>query len=337
MTHAKVHKGKIMEYRQLGKSGLSVSALSLGAWVTFATQIKLSEIKAILTTGYDAGINFFDNAESYAHGEAEILMGQALSQLGFSRDSFCISSKVFFGSAAAPKPTQHGLSRKHILEACNQALARLQVEYLDMYFCHRSDPKTPISEVCWAMHSLVHAGKVMYWGTSEWSAKEILAAQEFCKQQHLIGPSMEQPQYNLFVRERVEREYVPLFEAGLGSTTWSPLASGLLSGKYRNERDLQAGGRFALTGMDWLKDAVLGRSAEQKFQLIERLREIANQAGCSLPQLALAWCLRNPNVSSVILGATNADQLQQNLGALTARKNLTANTFQALESALVGL
>ena len=327
-----------MEYRSLGRSGLKISALSFGAWITFGSQLKINEVKDLLSCAYDYGVNFFDNAESYSNGGAEELMGQAFAELGYPRDSWCVSSKVFFGSAKDPKPTQKGLSRKHIHDACNQALSRLKVDYLDLYFCHRPDPETPVSEICWAMHQLIMAGKVLYWGTSEWSAKEIMAAHEFANKHNLIGPQMEQPQYNLLHRERVEREYLPLYEnMGLGTTIWSPLASGILSGKYRTREAFAKTNRFSLPGLEWLQKFALGEQPGQKFAQVERLNKIADAAGIPLAQLSLAWCLRNPHVSSVILGASNRKQLEENLGALAMRKKLTDKLLSELELALLGL
>lgn len=327
-----------MEYRSLGRSGLKISALSFGAWITFGSQLKINEVKDLLSCAYDFGVNFFDNAESYSNGAAEELMGQAFAELGYPRDSWCVSSKVFFGSAKDPKPTQKGLSRKHIFDACNQALTRLKVDYLDLYFCHRPDPETPVDEVCWAMHQLIMAGKVLYWGTSEWSAKEIMAAHEFAKKHHLIGPQMEQPQYNLLHRERVEREYLPLYESiGLGTTIWSPLASGILSGKYRTREAFARTDRFSLPGLEWLQKFALGEHPEQKFSQIERLNKIADTAGIPLAQLSLAWCLRNPHVSSVILGASNRKQLEENLGSLAIRHKLSEKLIGDLELGLIGL
>ena len=327
-----------MEYRSLGRSGLKISALSFGAWITFGSQLKINEVKDLLSCAYDFGVNFFDNAESYSNGAAEELMGQAFAELGYPRDCWCVSSKVFFGSAQNPKPTQKGLSRKHIHDACNQALIRLKVDYLDLFFCHRPDPETPVSEICWTMHQLIMAGKVLYWGTSEWSAKEIMAAHDYSIKHNLIGPQMEQPQYNLLHRERIEREYLPLYDnIGLGTTIWSPLASGILSGKYRTRESFARTNRFSLPGLEWLQKFALGERPEQKFSQIERLNKIADAAGIPLAQLALAWCLRNPNVSSVILGASNVKQLQENLAVLEMRHKLTDNLFSELELALIEL
>ena len=326
-----------MEYRRLGKTGLKLSALSFGAWITFGRQLGLPQVKELLSVAYDAGVNFFDNAESYANGEAENLMGEALQQLGYSRDSWCVSSKVFFGSAENAKPTQKGLSRKHIIEACHQALIRLRVDYLDLYFCHRPDPDVGIEEIVWSMHQLVMQGKVLYWGTSEWAAKDILAAQEFAVKNHLIGPMMEQPQYNLLARERVENEYLPLFQSaqGLGTTIWSPLASGLLSGKYTSFQKFDENYRFGLPGLEWLQSFAMGETKSQKFQQIQRLAAVAKQAGVPLAQLCVAWCLRNPHVSTVILGASKREQLEQNLATIALK--LSPEVFKAAERALLGL
>jgi aryl-alcohol dehydrogenase-like predicted oxidoreductase len=261
-----------VEYRKLGHHGLKVSSLSFGAWITFGTQLDLAACKDLIACAYDHGVNFFDNAETYGNGVAEQMMGQALHELGYARDSWCVSSKVFFACHKDPKPTQRGLSRKHIVDACHQALVRLRVDYLDLYLCHRPDPDVPISEIVWTMHQLVQTGKVLYWGTSEWPAREIQAAHDFAKAQGLIGPIVEQPQYNLLHRERVEREYAPLYDpgnVGMGTTVWSPLASGLLSGKYHTAADLRAGGRFALEGMAWLEKFALGDDADKKIAQVE--------------------------------------------------------------------
>ena len=326
-----------MHYRTLGRSGLKVSALSFGAWITFGTQLGKAEAKELLSCGYDHGINFFDNAETYANGLAESLMGEAFAELAYPRDSYCLSSKVFYGSAKNPKPTQRGLSRKHIVDACNQALSRLQTDYLDLYFCHRPDPDTPISEICWTMHQLVMAGKVLYWGSSEWPARDIQAAYDFSVRNHLVPPSMEQPQYNLLKRERVEREYAPLYESiGLGTTVWSPLASGLLSGKYKSVADLQSG-RFGLSGLDWLREFALGESPEAKIAQVRRLESIAQSVNMSMAQLALAWCLSNEHVSSVILGASKRVQLEQNLATLERMSAFTNELKRAMEVAFLGL
>lgn len=300
-----------MEYRRLGKSGLQVSALSFGSWLTFGNQISDKTADELMGIAYDAGVNFFDNAEGYAEGKSEIVMGNILKARKWDRDTFVVSSKVFFGSQNKG-PNQMGLSRKHIIEACNGALKRLQVDYLDLYFCHRPDKNTPIEETVFAMNTLLQQGKILYWGTSEWSAVEIMEAIAIAKQYHLIGPTMEQPQYNLIERNKLENEYLHLFkEHGLGTTVWSPLASGLLSGKYTSGDTKNT--RLELKGMDWLKDKVL---AEQNMKKVEGLQQLADQMNLPLAKLSLAWCLKNPNVSTVILGATKATQLKENLTVL---------------------
>jgi len=315
-----------MEYRRLGASGLKVSALSFGSWVTFGTTAGRKEARELCALAYDHGINFFDNAETYANGESERIMGDVLGDLRLSRDSFCVSSKVFFGSADSPRPTQHGLSRKHIVDACDQALQRLHVDYLDLYFCHRPDPEVPMTEIVTTMDRLVRQGKVLYWGTSEWSADEISEAVKVALAMHLELPTMEQPQYSLVHRERVEHEYAPLYaDIGLGTTTWSPLASGLLTGKYNS--GIPTDSRLATEGYQWLQKLVLNQP-EQRIASVQKLQAIAAELGCSSAQLAIAWCLTNPRVSSVILGASRASQLEENLGALA----VVAKIDKALKS-----
>jgi voltage-dependent potassium channel beta subunit len=282
-----------------------------------------------MKVAYDAGVNFFDNAEAYAGGEAETLMGLALKKAGWRRDSYCVSSKVFFGSAPDKRPTQKGLCRKHIWEACYQALNRLQLDYLDLYFCHRPDPQTPIEETVRAMHELVLRGLVMYWGTSEWSAQEIMEAHAVARQHHLTPPTMEQPQYNLFTRDRVEKEYARLYETvGLGTTVWSPLASGLLTGKYLD--GVPAGSRMALPGYEWLRQRVEGTEGQDRNRKVRRLIPIAKDLGVPLAQVAIAWCLRNPNVSTVILGASDVRQLQDNLKAQEVVEKLTPAVLEQI-------
>ncbi|HEX6550600.1 MAG TPA: aldo/keto reductase [Gammaproteobacteria bacterium] len=323
-----------MEYRRLGKWGLKLSALSFGSWVTFKNQVDVKLAEQCIGTAYDAGVNFFDNAETYANGQSEIIMGQALRNLAFPRDSFCVSSKVFFGSYDQPKPTQRGLSRKHIVDACHQALARLQVDYLDLYFCHRPDPEVPMEEVVSTMHQLVQQGKVLYWGTSEWSAQEIAAAHALARQMNLTPPAMEQPQYNLFVRERVEQEYAPLYrDHGMGTTTWSPLASGLLTGKYND--GIPADSRMNLPGYEWLKDRLHSEEGRQRQAVVSRLAPIARELDMTLAQLAIAWCLRNPNVSSVILGASRVEQLRETLAAAQQADKLSPERMAKIHSVLV--
>lgn len=320
-----------MHYRQLGPSGLKISALSFGAWVTFGKQIGDAAASKLLHTAYDAGINFFDNAEAYADGQAELVMGAILKKAGWRRSSFLVSSKVFFGWED-DKPNQSGLSRKHIVEACHDALRRLQVEYLDLYYCHRPDPSVPIHETARAMNDLIVQGKVLYWGTSEWSAAELREAHRICTEQNLHAPVVEQPQYNLFHRARFEKEYGPLYKSpGLGTTIWSPLASGILTGKYTS--GVPKNSRLDSPGMEWLRDMILNDpAAKAKIAAVPKLAAIADDLGTSLPQLAIAWCLKNPNVSSVILGASRVEQLNENLGALALADQLTPAIMRKLNA-----
>lgn len=315
-----------MEYRRLGKSGLQVSALSLGSWLTFGNQISNQVADELMGVAYDAGVNFFDNAEGYAEGKSEEVMGRILKAHNWDRESYVVSSKVYFGTEDKG-PNRVGLSRKHVIEACNGALKRLQVDYLDLYFCHRPDKNTPIEETVFAMNTLLQQGKILYWGTSEWSASEIMEAILVAKQYHLIGPTMEQPQYNLLERNKVEKEYLLLFkEHGLGTTIWSPLASGLLSGKYTSGEVKDT--RLDLKGMEWLKESVLG---EAKLEKAKKLQGLADELGVPLAKLSLAWCLTNPNVSTVILGASKTEQLQQNLTALEVVPLLTSEVLTEIE------
>jgi len=304
-----------MEYRKLGSSGLKVSQLSFGSWVTFNKQVDTALAEKMFGTCLDAGINFFDNAEGYERGMSEVVMGNALKSLNRPRDSYCVSSKVFFGSHDNPSPTQMGLSKKHITEACHQAMERLQVDYLDLYFCHRADPETPIGETVWAMHNLIIQGKVLYWGTSEWTADEIKEAYIFAKDNHLTPPTMEQPQYNLLDRKRFEIEYKDLFEKyGLGSTIWSPLASGALTGKYLN--GIPEGSRASLEGYEWLKKHMIDSDrGQERMKRVSKYIEIANEYNLNPSKLAIAWCLLNKNVSTVILGASKLEQLIENLSS----------------------
>ena len=302
-----------MKYRKLGKSGLKISELSFGSWVTFNKQVDSDLAERMFGTCFDAGVNFFDNAEGYEAGESEVVMGKALSALNRPRDSYCVSSKVFFSSNKKPSPTQIGLSKKHVTEACHQALKRLQVDYLDLYFCHRADPDTPIGETVWAMHNLITQGKILYWGTSEWKAEEITEAYEFAEKNHLSPPTMEQPQYNLLDRKRFEIEYKPIFEKyGMGTTTWSPLASGSLTGKYLE--GIPEGSRASLEGYEWLKNSMVdSERGKDRMKKVASLVPIANEMGVNLSNLAIAWCLLNENVSTVILGASKIEQLEENL------------------------
>lgn len=312
-----------MRYRTLGKSGLKLSELSFGSWVTFSRQVDARLAEKMFGMCFDAGINFFDNAEGYEAGDSEIVMGKALKSLARPRDSYCVSSKVFFGATANPLPTQHGLSRKHVTEACHQALQRLGVEYLDLYFCHRADPDTPIGETVWAMHNLVTQGKVLYWGTSEWTADEISEAHDFAQKNHLTPPTMEQPQYNLLDRERLEVEYAPIFEKyGMGTTTWSPLASGALTGKYLD--GIPRGSRASLKGYEWLKDHMVESDrGQERMKQVAGLMPIAEELETSPSKLAIAWCLLNERVSTVILGASRVEQLEENLKAVEVLPLLT--------------
>jgi voltage-dependent potassium channel beta subunit len=311
-----------MQYRRLGNTGLQLSALSFGAWVTFGKQVGRAQARELLALAHDRGVNYFDNAETYNNGVAEQVMGDVLADLRFPRDSYCVSSKVFFGAYDKPLPTQRGLSRKHVMEACQQAMQRLRVDYLDLYFCHRPDPDTPIEETVAAMDTLIRQGKVLYWGTSEWPAEAIHEAHRIARENHLYAPVVEQPQYNLLHRERVEVEYAPLYEAyGMGTTIWSPLASGLLSGKYND--GVPTDSRLAQPGYEWLRESVLGHG-DERLGKVRVLQPIAAELGTSLAQLAIAWCLLNPHVSTVMLGASKREQLEQNLGALEVLPRLDA-------------
>jgi voltage-dependent potassium channel beta subunit len=321
-----------MQYRRLGASGLQLSALSFGAWVTFGNQVGRSEARELIAAAWDHGINFFDNAEAYANGEAERVMGDVLADLRLPRDGWCVSSKVFFGAAKAPLPTQKGLSRKHVHDACHAALKRLRVDYLDLYYCHRPDPDTPIEETVRAMDALIRQGKVLYWGTSEWPAAAIREAHRVARAQHLHAPSMEQPQYNLLHRERVELEYAPLYaEYGMGTTIWSPLASGLLTGKYND--GIPADARLGQEGSSWLQNWVLGDAESRRVERARRFTGLARELGVAPAPLAIAWCLRNPHVSTVLLGATRKQQLLQNIEALDLIERFDDNTWARLESA----
>ena len=319
-----------MEFRSLGKSGLKVSALSFGAWVTFSDQVGEDTAAACMKAAYEAGVNFFDNAEAYARGQAEVMMGAIIKKFGWPRSDLVISTKIFWGG---PGVNDRGLSRKHIVEGTNAALSRLQTDYVDLIFCHRPDIETPIGETVWTMNDLIRQGKAFYWGTSEWSAREIQEADSFARQEHLIPPTMEQPQYNMFTRDRVEREYAPLFrELGLGTTIWSPLAGGLLTGKY--EAGIPPGTRVSLPGYEWLRERYAGPEAEIKIGKVRRLRAVADELGLSTAQLALAWCLKNSNVSSVITGASSPGQVVENMKAGEASGRLTPEVMDGIEAIL---
>ena len=319
-----------MQYRRLGKSGLQISALSFGSWVTFDNQVDDGGAAEMLALAYDAGVNFFDNAEVYAAGESERIMGRALKQLGWGRDTYCVSSKVYWGGEG---PTQRGLSRKHVHDACHAALERLQVDYLDLYYCHRPDLQTPIEETVRAMHDLVAQGKVLYWGTSEWNADQITEAHGHARALNLTPPTMEQPQYNMFVRDKVERDYKRLYEGpGLGTTIWSPLASGILTGKY--SAGIPDDSRMALEQYKFLRDGLESAEGQQRVAKAQELAAIANDLGSSLAQLAIAWCLTNENVSSVILGASRASQLTENLATLDVLEKLDGGVLERIEAIL---
>lgn len=313
-----------MEYRRLGKSGLQVSVLSLGSWLTFGKQIGDNTAEELMRVAYENGINFFDNAEIYSRGQSEIVMGNILKKMNWDRSTYLVSSKVFWGG---DKPNQKGLSRKHIIEACNAALQRLQVEYLDMYFCHRYDINTPIDETVRAMETLIQQGKVLYWGTSEWNSGEIMEAHAVAKDLRATPPTMEQPQYHLFERYAMEVDFLRCYERGLGTTIWSPLASGLLSGKY-NDGNIPSDSRLAMEGLEWLKDRTL---VEDRIEKVRQLTKLAEEIGCTTAQLSLAWCVKNPNVSTVILGASKISQLTENLKCLDVVPKLTPEVLQRIE------
>jgi len=318
-----------MEYRRLGNAGLQLSELSFGSWITFGNQIDDGTSGRLLDMAYDAGINFFDNAEIYAHGASEEVMGRLLAQRDWPRDTWCVSSKVFFGTGGQ-LPTQRGLHRKHVMEACHDALKRLRVDYLDLFFCHRPDKQTPMEETVWTMHQLIQQGKILYWGTSEWSAAEIMDAHRIAERHHLIGPVMEQPQYNMLVRRKVEVEYADVYRTvGLGTTIWSPLASGILTGKYNG--DAGADARLKRHELNWVAERML---TEENLTKVAELGALAQDLGTSLAKLALAWCLKNPNVSTVLLGATRPEQLEENLGAPEVVALLTDEVLARIENIL---
>lgn len=316
-----------MIYRRMGRTGLQLSALSFGSWVSFHKQIGDATADELMSFAYDQGINFFDNAEGYALGESEKMMGRVLKTKDWERSSYVLSSKVFFGWRKENKPNQTGLSRKHIVEACHEALERLQTDYLDLYFCHRPDPAVPIEEVVWTMHNLILQGKVLYWGTSMWSGAEIMEAHRVAQQYRLIGPVVEQPQYNLFERTKMELDYLPVFQhVGMGTTIWSPLAAGFLTGKYL--QGMPEGSRLGLEGFEWLKDRWL---QEEKIAKLKKLNELAGELGVSLGNLAIAWTLSNPYTSTAILGATRKEQLVDNLKSLDVLPLLTPEVLTRID------
>ena len=323
-----------MEYRRLGRSGLQVSALSYGSWVTYGNQVNENQATELMSAARDHGVNFFDNAEVYAQGQSETLMGAALKKLKWDRLTYVVSTKFFWGLPAKfgdGVNERNTLNRKYLLNAIDQSLARLQLDYVDIAYCHRADPNTPSEETVYAMHDMIARGKALYWGTSEWSAAEITAAWQIADKYHLHKPVVEQPQYNVFTKERVEREYAALYaDLGIGLTTWSPLASGLLSGKYA--AGVPAGSRATLQNMAWMKGDI---EDKEKAAVVARLATLAQKLGCTSAQLAIAWCLKNPHVSTVITGATGIPQLQENMKALDVVEKLDAQTMEQI-SGLVG-
>jgi voltage-dependent potassium channel beta subunit len=326
-VHFREARDEFMNYRRLGSAGLKISELSLGAWVTYGGQVGEEVALKCMSAACDAGVNFFDNAEAYAHGNAEIVMGNVIKRLDLSRESIIVSSKVFWGGEG---PNDRGLSRKHIYEACHNSLKRLQLDYLDLFFCHRPDPNTPIEESVRAMDDLIHQGKILYWGTSEWSAADIMRAYAIAREYGLTPPQMEQPQYNMLHRDRVEKEYLPLYrEMGLGTTIWSPLASGLLSGKYDN--GIPQGTRATLKGYEWLKEYVI---TPQSIEKVKKLEVIAKELGVTMAQLGLAWCLKNPNVSTVITGASRPEQVVENMKAPEVVPKLLSDVMERIETIL---
>ena len=319
-----------MEYRYLGDSGLQVSALSLGAWVTYGGQVGEQVAYECMQAAIDAGVNFFDNAEAYAHGEAETVMGKVIKKAGWKRSDLVISTKIFWGGEG---PNDKGLSRKHVIEGTTAALARLQLDYVDLVFCHRADIHTPIEETVRAMSYLVNQGLAFYWGTSEWPPEKIMEAYAIAWREHLVPPLMEQPEYNMFSRKRVERHYAHLYKRiGLGTTIWSPLDSGILTGKYN--QGIPADSRLSLDGYDWLKEDYHSQEGKHKLEKVARLMPIAEELGCSMAQLALAWCLVNPNVSTVITGASRVEQVVENMAALEVLPKLTSEVLDRIENIL---
>jgi voltage-dependent potassium channel beta subunit len=319
-----------MEYRYLGSSGLQVSALSLGSWVTFGEQIDTDVAYDCMTAAYEAGVNFFDNAEGYASGKSESMMGEVIKKAGWKRSDLVISTKIFWGGDG---PNDRGLSRKHILEGIDASLKRLQLTYVDLIFCHRPDIHTPIEETVRAMSQVIEQGKAFYWGTSEWSAEQIKDAVLLARREHLIPPQMEQPEYNMFNRERVEKEYARLYrDFGLGTTIYSPLASGLLTGKY-NE-GIPQGTRASLADYQWLREDFEREKAKRNIEKVKQIKPIADELGCTMAQLALAWCLKNPYVSTVITGASRPEQVHENMKTLEIVARLTDPVLERIESIL---
>jgi voltage-dependent potassium channel beta subunit len=318
-----------MNYRRLGTSGLRVSELSFGSWVTYGNQLSGEPARDCMAAAYDAGVNFFDNAEVYARGQSESIMGDALRKLGWRRSAYVVSTKFFWGIHDGPNE-KNTLNRKYLMQAIDGSLGRLGLDYVDLVFCHRPDPDTPIEETVHAMHDMIVAGKALYWGTSEWSAAEIMAAWHLAERHHLHKPVMEQPQYNLLHRDRVEKEYARLYrDIGLGTTTWSPLASGLLTGKYND--GIPPDSRGTVKGYEWLAERLTDAA---KIAVVRRLGPIAADLGCTLAQLSLAWCLRNPHVSTVITGASRPAQVVENMKALAVVPRLDAAVMARIDAAL---
>jgi voltage-dependent potassium channel beta subunit len=318
-----------MHYRRLGRAGIKLSELSLGSWVTYGNQLDDKAARECMAAAWDRGVNFFDNAEAYARGRSEEIMGDALRKLGWPRVKYVVSTKFFWGLEEGPNE-KNTLNRKYLMQAIDASLRRLQLEYVDLVYCHRPDPNTPLEETVWAMHDMIARGKALYWGTSEWSAADILAAWQVADRHHLHKPVVEQPEYNLFHRERVEREYAALYrDVGLGLTTWSPLDSGVLTGKYRN--GIPDGSRGSMTRLSFMAEKVRD---QRKNAAVGALEPIALDLGCSLAQLALAWCIKNPNVSSVITGASRVSQVEENLRAAEIAPKLTGDVMQRIERAV---
>ena len=318
-----------MNYRRLGSAGLKLSELSLGSWVTFGTQVDEDNAYDCMKTAYDAGVNFFDNAEAYGGGKAETIMGQVFKRAGWRRASYVVSTKFYWGLNDGPNE-RNTLNRKYLLQAIDSSLARFQLDYVDLIFCHRPDPNTPLKETVRAMHDIITQGKALYWGTSEWGADQIKQAWEIAERHHLHKPQMEQPQYNMLWRDRVEKEYAPLYQSiGLGLTTWSPLASGLLTGKYN--QGIPQDSRANLPGYEWLRNNI---NNPDRLNAVRALQPVADELGGSMAQLALAWCVKNPNVTTVITGASRAEQVKENMKALDIVPKLTDEVMARIDGIL---
>jgi voltage-dependent potassium channel beta subunit len=319
-----------LNYRRLGSAGIKLSELSLGAWVTYGGQVGEDVAEKCMAAAYEAGVNFFDNAEAYAHGNAETVMGNVIKKLGWRRDDIVVSSKVFWGGSG---PNEMGLSLKHVFEACRNSLRRLQLDYLDLYFCHRPDPNTPIEETVRVMDDLIHRGKILYWGTSMWSAADILRACDIAREQGLTPPQMEQPVYNMLQRDKVEKEFLPLYsKIGLGTTIFSPLASGLLSGKYLD--GVPQGSRASLENMSWIRENIV---TPRNLEVVRQLKQVAKELDCTMAQLALAWCLKNSNVSTVMTGATRPEQVKENMKAPDVVPRLGSGIMKRIDGMLAGV